>query len=196
MKKVVFMFMVAGLALLALSSGGARAADNTITVTMNAQNGSGEDGTATITGVGTADIKVTVNLKNAPADPQPAHIHKGTCAQLDPKPLYPLTNVVNGTSDTTVMTTMAELTSGSYAINVHKSAAEVATYVSCGDIKAMSSGSTGSGAMAGSTGSGAMAGGSTMPATGNGDQPFLLAGLALLALSLLGAGMRLARRQV
>jgi LPXTG-motif cell wall-anchored protein len=76
---------------------------------------------------------------------------------------------------------MAELAKGGYAINVHKSAAEVSTYVSCGDIMAM--------AMGGSMG------GQTMPATGNGDQTLLLGGLALLALLLSGAGLHLARRR-
>jgi hypothetical protein len=185
MKKFGFLFFVLMLALIAIPSAGTRAADDTITVQLNAQNGSGEDGTATIQAVGANDIKVTINLKNGTAAPQPAHIHTGTCANLDPTPKYPLTNVVNGTSETTLMIGMADLETGHFAINVHKSAAEVATYVSCGDIMAMSMGGS----------SGTMSGGSTMPATGNGDQPLALVGLALLALTLMGAGLRLARNR-
>ena len=131
-----------------------------------------------------------VNVANGMAEAQPAHIHKGSCANLDPKPAYPLNNVVNGKSDTTVMVGWNELAKGGYAINIHKSATDLATYTSCGNIEGMS---MSSGAMAGGATSGAMAGGSSMPATGAGDQPALLLGLALLALSLTGVGVRLAR---
>ena len=106
-----------------------------VTVTMNAQNGSGEDGSATLTQ--TADgVVVLITLKNAPAADQPAHIHPGTCANLTPAPKYPLTNVANGMSRTIVKgVTLQQLTSGTFAINVHKSTADLGTYVSCGDIK-------------------------------------------------------------
>jgi LPXTG-motif cell wall-anchored protein len=181
MKKLGFVLLLAALALLAFPHSAAFAADNTMTVTMHAQNGSGEDGTATITAKGDNDVEVVVKLSNGTTVAQPAHIHKGSCANLDPTPAYPLSNVVDGMSDTTVMVGMAELAKGGYAINVHKSAAEVSTYVSCGDIMAM--------AMGGSMG------GQTMPATGNGDQMLMLAGLALVALLLTGAGLRLARRR-
>jgi LPXTG-motif cell wall-anchored protein len=181
MKKLGFVLLLAALALLAWPRSAAFAADNTMTVTMHAQNGSGEDGTATITAKGDNDVEVVIKLSNGTSVAQPAHIHKGSCANLNPTPAYPLNNVVNGTSDTTVMVGMAELAKGGYAINVHKSAAEVSTYVSCGDIMAM--------AMGGSMG------GQTMPATGNGDQMLMLAGLALVALLLTGAGLRLARRR-
>ena len=106
-----------------------------VTVTMSAQNGSGEDGSATLTQ--TADgVVVLITLKNAPAADQPAHIHPGTCANLNPAPKYPLTNVANGTSRTIVKgVTLRQLTSGMFAINVHKSTSDLGTYVSCGDIK-------------------------------------------------------------
>jgi hypothetical protein len=204
MKKLGFVLLLAALAFLALPRGAAFAADNTITVTMHAQNGSGEDGTATITAKGDNDVQVVVKLSNGSMVAQPAHIHKGACANLDPTPAYPLTNVVDGMSDTTVMVGMAELAKGGYAINVHKSAAEVSTYVSCGDIMAamgdsMSGSSSGSmsGSSSGSMGEsmGSSMGGQTMPATGNGDQVLILAGLALFALLLTGAGLRLAWRR-
>jgi hypothetical protein len=68
------------------------------------------------------------------AGSQPVHIHKGTCAQLDPKPAFPLSPVVNGKSETVVNAPLAELEKG-YAINGHKSAQDIKTYVFCGDIK-------------------------------------------------------------
>lgn len=106
-----------------------------VTVTMNAQNGSGEDGTATLTQT-SGGVQVNISLKNGTAAAQPAHIHPGTCANLNPAPQYMLTSVTNGTSSTVVKgVTLAQLTSGSFAINVHKSTSDLGTYVSCGDIK-------------------------------------------------------------
>ncbi len=103
---------------------------------LHAQNGSGENGTATLLQSGD-DVIVKLRLSGAPADvPQPAHIHMGTCDKLNPKPTYPLHNVINGTSETTVPNVkLSDLTSGTFAINVHKSTADIATYVSCGDLK-------------------------------------------------------------
>jgi hypothetical protein len=189
MKKLAFVLMVAALAVLASWSGGVRAADNSVTVQLGALNNSGENGTATITQVGDNDVRVVVNVSNGTAEAQPAHIHKGSCANLDPTPAYPLNNVVNGKSDTTVMVGWNELAKGGYAINIHKSGTDLATYTSCGNIEGMSMSS-------GATAGGAMAGGSSMPATGAGDQPALLLGLALLALGLAGVGARLARARV
>jgi hypothetical protein len=105
-----------------------------IVVQMDEQNGSGENGTATITGTG-AGMVIMLDLQNGTTEPQPAHIHKGTCANLDPVPAVPLTNVVNGTSETVVSMSSFTMEPGQpYAINVHKSAAEASVYVSCGDI--------------------------------------------------------------
>lgn len=101
-------------------------------VTMKAQNNSGETGTATLKDTAKG-VVVTIHIKGAKG-PQPAHIHKGSCAKLDPKPEYPLHNVINGMSITTVPgVTIAKL-SGKTAINVHKSLTDIPTYVSCGDI--------------------------------------------------------------
>jgi len=189
MKKISILVLLVA-ALIALSLGSSRAADETITVTLAPQNNSGESGTATLTKVSDSEVKVVVNLSGGGAalsDPQPIHIHKGTCAQLDPNPTYPLTNMVSGKSETEVLVNMADLTASPYAINVHKSAAEVSTYVSCGDIVANSTGGT----PGGSTGGGTPG----MPTTGNGDQTNLLLALTLLALLIMGAGLTLVRRR-
>jgi hypothetical protein len=135
--------------LVPLAGGIAFAADNSmmmsskpVTVQMKAQNGSGENGTATLTQSG-ANIVVKISLKGGVAGPQPAHIHTGTCAKLNPAPKYPLSSVVNGMSTTTLKNMkLASLETGGYAINVHKSAADIKTYVSCGDIPKMSTGSS------------------------------------------------------
>jgi hypothetical protein len=117
----------------------ANAATSSLTVNLQAQNASGETGTATLTQVG-PDVKVVIALKGAPATtPQPAHIHSGTCANLGGV-VYPLTNVVAGASTTTVKgVTIDKLLGGTYAINVHESAANLGHYVACGDITAAKS---------------------------------------------------------
>ena len=102
-------------------------------VKLEPQNNSGQSGTATLTPAGDS-TKVVLNVKGGQGT-EPVHIHKGTCAQLDPKPAYPLSPVVNGKSETTVKASLKDLTAGSYAINGHKSAQDAKTYVFCGDIK-------------------------------------------------------------
>jgi hypothetical protein len=114
------------------------AAGSALTVPLRAQNGSGENGTATLRQSG-PNVVVVVHLRGAPGTPQPAHIHAGTCAHLDPKPKYALASVVGGSSTTTVKgVTLAELTSTPNAINVHRSAAQLTKYVACGNITAKS----------------------------------------------------------
>jgi len=104
-------------------------------VTMNAQNGSGESGSAKLTAKGSQTL-VVIKLKGEKAGAsQPAHIHPGSCAKLNPVPKYPLSPVVGGVSSTLVAAPIATLTNGHYAINVHASAANLKLYVSCGDIK-------------------------------------------------------------
>jgi len=107
-----------------------------VSVKLGAQNKSGETGTAKLTPAGDK-TKVEVSLKGAPKGvSQPAHIHEGSCAKLDPKPKYALQNVVDGKSTSEVPVSISELQKGGLAINVHKSAEDVKTYVACGDIKA------------------------------------------------------------
>jgi hypothetical protein len=107
-----------------------------VTVTLQPQNGSGESGKATLTDVG-GKTKVSVTVTGQPSGvPQPLHIHKGTCANLDPKPAYGLPTLTNGTSEATVNVALKTLQAGKYAINGHKSAQEASVYVFCGEIPA------------------------------------------------------------
>ncbi len=106
----------------------------TVSFSLAAQSNSGITGTATLTDLGNGQTRVVLQLANAGAGPEPAHIHMGTCANLDPKPQYPLMDVMNGTSETTVNASLASIMDGNHAINVHKSAAEIQTYVACGNI--------------------------------------------------------------
>jgi Cu/Zn superoxide dismutase len=101
-----------------------------------AQNASGETGTATLYD-GAKGLIVKLRTSGGGDVDQPAHIHKGTCEKLDPKPTYPLKAVHDGQSETTVEgVTIAQLQKAPYAINVHKSAKEAAIYVSCGNLVA------------------------------------------------------------
>jgi hypothetical protein len=121
-------------AALALTLVGDAAADTT--VKLRPQSNSGESGTATLTPEGNS-TKVTLHVTGVTGatGSQPAHIHKGTCDKLDPKPAFPLSPVVNGMSETTVKASLKDLTTGGYAINGHKSAQDLQTYVFCGEIK-------------------------------------------------------------
>ncbi len=116
----------------------AAAAPSAVTVTLSAQNGSGENGTATLTQVG-GDVQVVIALSGAPAaTAQPAHIHTGTCSDLGGV-AYPLTSVTGGKSTTTVKgVTIAALLAKPTAINVHQSADDLQKYVACGNITAPS----------------------------------------------------------
>jgi hypothetical protein len=69
------------------------------------------------------------------SDSQPAHIHEGTCDNLTAAPAFGLPNVVDGSSETTVDVSLDTLTAGTYAINMHMSDADLATYTSCGNIE-------------------------------------------------------------
>jgi hypothetical protein len=108
-------------------------AGESITVDLAEQNGSGESGTATLTADGESTT-VSLELTGGPAGtPQPAHIHTGTCAALGDV-TFPLTNVEDGQSETTVNAPLSELMGADYAINVHESEPQIQNYVSCGDI--------------------------------------------------------------
>lgn len=184
-KLQVLAVLVALLALLGLSGRGALAAGETDTIQLLEQNNSGQSGTATFTySEDYSTVTIEINLTNGTAEPQPAHIHAGTCADLDPKPFYPLNSVVNGKSVTVITEEEAGKLDyeqyNQFAINVHKSAAEASVYVACGDI------------VPGGTqpGSGGVVAG--MPRTGNSGNAVLpvLAALALVAIGTLASFSR------
>jgi hypothetical protein len=103
---------------------------------MAAQNGSGEAGTVTLTPLGNR-TRVTIALVHAPEGvAQPAHIHDGPCAKLNPKPKFPLGSVVDGVSTSVVDASMDTLIAGGLAVNIHESTANLGKYVACGDLGA------------------------------------------------------------
>jgi len=110
-------------------------ASKVLNINMGPQNGSKQNGTASIKDV-SGGVWVKVSVFNEPKGAsEPAHIHERTCKNLNPAPYKPLSNVVKGTSVTTVKgISVASLKKSHYAINVHESAANLKHYVSCGDI--------------------------------------------------------------
>lgn len=134
-------------------------AADSVTIQLSAQNNSGENGTAELTDMGGGKTHVVLNIPNAPAGVvQPVHIHEGTCANLNPAPKYPLTNLTNGKSDTVVDVTLSALMAQPFAINAHKSAQDIATYVSCGNIvRAAPAAASGTTTTLPTTGGGALA---------------------------------------
>lgn len=174
MKKLI-MLALAMVALFALAGTSALAQGSSVTVTMEPQNNSGQSGTAVLQDMGDGTTKVTLNISGGSAVAQPAHIHDGPCATLNPKPKYPLTSVVNGTSETIVKQPLSDLADGTYAINVHKSATEASVYVSCGNIEKL-----------------VVAG---MPQTGSSDSMLPAFAVAVLGIVLASAGWKLSRHQ-
>lgn len=94
-----------------------------------------QKGTATLTEVN-GKVRVTLALTGGDySSPQPAHIHAGSCPKPD-KVVYPLQDVVDGKSDTTLDVSMADLKKQEpLAINVHKSKTDINVYAACGNIK-------------------------------------------------------------
>jgi hypothetical protein len=108
-----------------------------VNVKLGPLNSSGQSGTATLSDVGGNKTKVVIAVTGQPANvPQPVHIHKGTCAQMDPAPAYGLTTLTDGKSETVIDQPISSLQRERFAINGHKSAMEANTYVFCGDIPA------------------------------------------------------------
>jgi hypothetical protein len=151
------------------------AQNQSMSLTLTTQNNSGIGGTVMLADQGNGKTRVTIEATGAGAGPQPAHIHPGSCAQLDPAPRFALTSVVNGSSTTDVDTTLAQLMSQPSAVHMHKSVDELTVYVACADITASAAGQP-----------------ATLPRSGDlgGDLPAAIAGLVGLTLVVLGIGLR------
>jgi hypothetical protein len=80
-------------------------------------------------------LEVDVELDGSDGGPHPAHIHPGSCADLDPTPQWPLDDVVDGRSKTTIDVGLGELTAQEYAVNVHESPENADVYVACADVR-------------------------------------------------------------
>lgn len=106
-----------------------------ISVSLSPVGDASQFGTATLTPEGD-QTRVVLDVDSPVSNSQPAHIHEGTCADLDPEPAFGLPNVVDGRSESTVDVSLETLTASDYAINLHMSDDDLTTYTSCGDIEA------------------------------------------------------------
>lgn len=79
--------------------------------------------------------EVEVRVEPAGNLDMPAHIHPGSCDDLIPQPKYPLENVRDGASRTTVPARVDELFAGGLALNIHRSNDDLGTYTACVDIR-------------------------------------------------------------
>jgi hypothetical protein len=106
-----------------------------ISVSLSPVGDASQFGTATLTPEG-EQTRVVLDVDSPVSTSQPAHIHEGTCADLNPEPAFGLPNVVDGRSESTVDVSLETLTASDYAINLHMSDDDLTTYTSCGDIEA------------------------------------------------------------
>jgi hypothetical protein len=106
-----------------------------IVVQMKALNGSGENGTATFSQVKKPKgVIVIFALQNGTRNPQPTHIHAGSCPNPNRDPVIALNDTVLGSSKNFLPE--KELSSFLHeSVVVHKSLAKIGTYVSCGNIR-------------------------------------------------------------
>ena len=108
--------------------------EEALTRDLQEQNGSGITGTVKLEPRGQESVRVEIKLTGGDESASyPAHVHTGSCANLNPTPEYPLENVQNNESTTTINASPVELFVGEYAVNVHD-ATDPSRYVACADI--------------------------------------------------------------
>ena len=194
---LVILALVLGLVFASVTS----AQSGSVTIPLAAENNSGQTGTAVLTPMGD-QTQVVINVPAGPGGtPQPAHIHDGTCAAPG-KVIFPLTNVVDGKSTTMVNAKLSDIANGAHIINIHKSAAEINVYTSCGAIPqqagaaaAQSTPAAGASGAAGGTAAGTTATTkpATLPTTGSDMSLFWLIVAAGALLTLGGLALRRSR---
>jgi hypothetical protein len=131
MKRIWVSLVAAGL--LAIAAIAPATAQDTVTINMQEVDDSGQSGSADITSDGDQVI-VSIEIDPGPdGEPQPVHIHEGSCQELGDV-AYPLEDVVDGVSESTADVSMSELLPGEYAINVHLSEDQMDVHVACGTL--------------------------------------------------------------
>lgn len=106
-----------------------------VTLTLQEQNDSGITGEVELSPTSEGQLEVEIELDGSEGGPHPAHIHRGSCAELDPTPEFPLEDVVDGRSETTLDISLGDLVLDEYAVNVHESAENADVYVACADVR-------------------------------------------------------------
>ena len=106
-----------------------------LTLELREQNNSGITGTVEFSPTSADTVEVEIEVDGSAGGPHPAHVHPGSCADLDPTPKWPLNNVVDGRSKTTIEVSLDEVTASEYAVNVHESPENAGRYVACADVR-------------------------------------------------------------
>ena len=124
--------LVGLIGLLVVACGGR---ESELTIKLEAAEVSTQAGIATLRAQGgRTEVVLKVDAGPAAGDPQPVHIHFGTCGPNLGSVHYPLEDVVEGESTTVIQATLSALTDGNHSVNLHKSYDEVSVYTACGDI--------------------------------------------------------------
>jgi hypothetical protein len=106
-----------------------------LTITLGPGRDASQTGMANLYIGGGIPTEVVIEIQAGPVGvEQPAHVHAGICPDVA-EVVYSLNTVVDGTSATTIDPTLQSLEDGNFAIDVHKSEAEIAVQVACGDIR-------------------------------------------------------------
>jgi hypothetical protein len=119
---------------LVLGGCGGSGAPEEIILDLVEQNASGQTGTVTLTSQGDRTQIVVESISPFGRDPQPTHVHKGTCAHLNPQPAYALPSLVDGIGGDTIDIPLSDLLDGEYAVNIHRSESQLDEYTACADI--------------------------------------------------------------
>jgi hypothetical protein len=113
---------------------GANADVTEVSIQLDELGDSGISGSATLTADGD-QTKAVISAQGA-TGAHPVHIHNGTCTNLQDV-VFALTDIdASGNSETTVDMKLSDLLDGEFAINAHLSAAQIETYIACGEIVA------------------------------------------------------------
>ena len=106
-------------------------------VSLRPQGSQGQPGQATLLRASegnTTTVRIELGNEPAEAPAHPAHVHEGTCDDLDPTPKFALEDVRRGRSETELRVSLQQLLGEEMAINVHRSAKKLDDYVACGEI--------------------------------------------------------------
>jgi len=120
------------LALVALAGCGGSEGNPQAAVSLRDLNGSGLNGSATVTRVTENTSRVEIEI-DPPDSGGPAFIYIGGCNDPEVTPVVPLSPLVNGRSSTVVELAFGELTAISYVIGIRRSATDD-TMAGCGEL--------------------------------------------------------------
>jgi hypothetical protein len=109
------------------------------TAALSPMSGSKISGTATVTPDGASKMTVTLSITGGDANTSyPWHVHTGKCGPggvVGPGSAYTAIKTDGtGAGKVTVSVPVAAPDAGDFHVNVHKSAADMGTIVSCGDL--------------------------------------------------------------